>query len=74
MPSLIRLIVLNFLSGACIGWGLAGAILIRDVQGIASLVAASSTPGAGLTLIALASGATFGLGSLATALLSSPHK
>jgi len=68
-PPLVRFLLGNVAAGAAIGWTVALFAVLSDVLGIKALLLDGPDVLAGIALLAFASGASFGLGYLATALL-----
>lgn len=69
VPPLIRFVLGNVLAGAVIGWTVAIFAVGADFMGFGKLVLDNPNWMAGIAMVAVASGGTFGLGYLATALL-----
>jgi hypothetical protein len=69
LPQLVRFVLGNLLTGAAIGWIVAFSAVMTDFRDIGTLLLGSHDLPAGIALLAFGSGAGFGLGYLATALL-----
>jgi hypothetical protein len=69
LPRVVRFVLGNVITGAAIGWVVAIFAVMADFRGLGTLVWDSPHLLVAAALIALSSGAAFGLGYLATALL-----
>ncbi|KGF70178.1 hypothetical protein LL06_06755 [Hoeflea sp. BAL378] len=72
MPKLIRFVLVNTAFGVLIGWLVAAGVVYSNINGFGDLIWSSSSRVAGVFILMVSFGTTFGFAVLATAVMLMP--
>lgn len=72
LPELFRFLALHAATGILVGWGLLTTVIVKDISGLGSLLAASEQGGLATLLLAVFFAITFGAAGIGIAVINLP--